>query len=83
MKSMAALTFLIIGTQAGGASDENDTKTFYESSDNDSDKDRDGAAGAAAGAKQKPYVMDMDHRLLLRTCRPLLNSRNAAVSGEG
>ena len=57
--------------------DETDPKTFYESSENDSDKETD--AGALSSSKQKVYVMDMDHRLLLRTCRPLLNSRNAAV----
>ena len=31
---------------------------------------------------RKAYVMDSDHRLLLRTCKPLLNTRNAAVSYE-
>jgi len=25
-------------------------------------------------------MMDSDHRLILRQCKPLLNSRNAAVS---
>uniref|UniRef100_A0A8C6Y4F6 AP-3 complex subunit beta n=1 Tax=Naja naja TaxID=35670 RepID=A0A8C6Y4F6_NAJNA len=30
-------------------------------------------------AKRKPYVMDPDHRLLLRNTKPLLQSRNAAV----
>ena len=30
--------------------------------------------------KKKPYVMDSDHRLLLRVTKPLLQSRNAAVS---
>uniref|UniRef100_A0A671KCR7 AP-3 complex subunit beta n=1 Tax=Sinocyclocheilus anshuiensis TaxID=1608454 RepID=A0A671KCR7_9TELE len=34
---------------------------------------------AAALAKRKPYVMDPDHRLLLRNTKPLLQSRNAAV----
>uniref|UniRef100_A0A6Q2XD81 AP-3 complex subunit beta n=1 Tax=Esox lucius TaxID=8010 RepID=A0A6Q2XD81_ESOLU len=29
--------------------------------------------------KKKPYVMDPDHRLLLRNTKPLLQSRNAAV----
>ncbi|KAJ3595872.1 hypothetical protein NHX12_002284, partial [Muraenolepis orangiensis] len=28
---------------------------------------------------RKPYVMDPDHRLLLRNTKPLLQSRNAAV----
>uniref|UniRef100_A0AAY4DK80 AP-3 complex subunit beta n=1 Tax=Denticeps clupeoides TaxID=299321 RepID=A0AAY4DK80_9TELE len=36
-------------------------------------------AEAAALAKRKPYVMDPDHRLLLRNTKPLLQSRNAAV----
>ena len=30
--------------------------------------------------KKKPYTMDSDHRLLLRNAKPLLQSRNAAVS---
>lgn len=29
--------------------------------------------------KKKPYIMDPDHRLLLRQAKPLLNSRNASV----
>ena len=31
-------------------------------------------------SKKKPYVMDSDHRLLLRNSKPLLQSRSAAVS---
>uniref|UniRef100_A0A665VJN6 AP-3 complex subunit beta n=1 Tax=Echeneis naucrates TaxID=173247 RepID=A0A665VJN6_ECHNA len=38
-----------------------------------------GSAEAMAMAKRKPYVMDPDHRLLLRNTKPLLQSRNAAV----
>uniref|UniRef100_A0A8C7S913 AP-3 complex subunit beta n=1 Tax=Oncorhynchus mykiss TaxID=8022 RepID=A0A8C7S913_ONCMY len=34
---------------------------------------------ATAIVKRKPYVMDPDHRLLLRNTKPLLQSRNAAV----
>ena len=30
--------------------------------------------------KKKPYVMDSDHRMLLRNTKPLLQSRNSAVS---
>lgn len=30
--------------------------------------------------KRKPYIMDNDHRLLLRNAKPLLQSRSAAVS---
>lgn len=29
--------------------------------------------------KKKPYIMDHDHRMLLRNAKPLLQSRNAAV----
>uniref|UniRef100_A0A8C3XZX3 AP-3 complex subunit beta n=1 Tax=Catharus ustulatus TaxID=91951 RepID=A0A8C3XZX3_CATUS len=40
---------------------------------------KDAKAEAAMLAKCKPYVMDPDHRLLLRNTKPLLQSRNAAV----
>ncbi|XP_023207639.1 AP-3 complex subunit beta-2 isoform X2 [Xiphophorus maculatus] len=56
-------------------------KTFY-GSDEDEDEDeeeKEKKAEAAAMAKRKPYVMDPDHRLLLRNTKPLLQSRNAAV----
>lgn len=33
-------------------------------------------------SKKKPYVMDPDHRLLLRVTKPLLQSRNTAVRRE-
>jgi hypothetical protein len=57
--------------------DEVDPKAFYESSEED--------AGEFGSKKpqlnvRKPAIMDSDHRLLLRNARPLLNSRNAAVS---
>ncbi|XP_067446518.1 AP-3 complex subunit beta-2 isoform X6 [Thunnus thynnus] len=56
-------------------------KTFY-GSDEDEDEDeeeKEKKAEAAVMAKRKPYVMDPDHRLLLRNTKPLLQSRNAAV----
>uniref|UniRef100_A0A8B9KQQ0 AP-3 complex subunit beta n=1 Tax=Astyanax mexicanus TaxID=7994 RepID=A0A8B9KQQ0_ASTMX len=53
-------------------------KAFYGSDDEDDD-DEEKKAEAAALAKRKPYVMDPDHRLLLRNTKPLLQSRNAAV----
>uniref|UniRef100_A0A3B4WDP5 AP-3 complex subunit beta n=1 Tax=Seriola lalandi dorsalis TaxID=1841481 RepID=A0A3B4WDP5_SERLL len=56
-------------------------KTFY-GSDEDEDEDeeeKEKKAEVAAMAKRKPYVMDPDHRLLLRNTKPLLQSRNAAV----
>uniref|UniRef100_A0A672J7A1 AP-3 complex subunit beta n=1 Tax=Salarias fasciatus TaxID=181472 RepID=A0A672J7A1_SALFA len=46
-------------------------KTFY-GSDEDEDEDEE-------EKEKKPYVMDPDHRLLLRNTKPLLQSRNAAV----
>lgn len=53
-------------------------KSFYASDDDDEDEEK--KVEAAALAKRKPYVMDPDHRLLLRNTKPLLQSRNAAVS---
>nr|XP_057930791.1 AP-3 complex subunit beta-2 isoform X9 [Doryrhamphus excisus] len=61
--------------------EEGGEKTFY-GSDDDEDEDeeeKEKKAEAAAMAKRKPYVMDPDHRLLLRNTKPLLQSRNAAV----
>ena len=52
--------------------DENNDKTFYDS---DSEEKRD-------QTEAKPYVMDPDHRLLLRNTKPLLQSRNTAVSWQ-
>ncbi|XP_037110722.1 AP-3 complex subunit beta-2 isoform X9 [Syngnathus acus] len=54
-------------------------KTFYGSDGNDDDEEEKDKGEAAALAKRKPYVMDPDHRLLLRNTKPLLQSRNAAV----
>ncbi|KAK2144879.1 hypothetical protein LSH36_722g00029 [Paralvinella palmiformis] len=51
--------------------DENDEKAFY-----DSDEE---VTREANNKTKKAYMMDPDHRLLLRTCKPLLNSRNASV----
>lgn len=50
--------------------EENDEKAFYES-DSEDKKEQTPA---------KAYVMDPDHRLLLRNTKPLLQSRNTAVS---
>uniref|UniRef100_A0A673H2W5 AP-3 complex subunit beta n=1 Tax=Sinocyclocheilus rhinocerous TaxID=307959 RepID=A0A673H2W5_9TELE len=47
--------------------DENGEKTFY-----DSEEER-------RVDQSKPYIMDPDHRLLLRNTKPLLQSRNTAV----
>ncbi|KAF4804558.1 adaptor related protein complex 3 beta 2 subunit [Turdus rufiventris] len=56
--------------------EENTEKAFYGSEEEDA---KDAKAEAAMLAKCKPYVMDPDHRLLLRNTKPLLQSRNAAV----
>uniref|UniRef100_A0A1A7YM68 AP-3 complex subunit beta n=1 Tax=Iconisemion striatum TaxID=60296 RepID=A0A1A7YM68_9TELE len=63
--------------EEGGGAD----KTFYGSDEDEDDveKENENKAEAAALAKRKPYVMDPDHRLLLRNTKPLLQSRNAAV----
>lgn len=68
---------------------DDEEKEEEDEEDEDSDEEgsetegrRNGKAKKKAsgrGAKVKPYVMDTDHRLLLRTCKPLLNSRNSAV----
>ncbi|KAL1253337.1 hypothetical protein QQF64_018030, partial [Cirrhinus molitorella] len=47
--------------------DENSEKAFY-----DSEEER-------RVDQSKPYIMDPDHRLLLRNTKPLLQSRNTAV----
>lgn len=49
------------------ALDENSEKAFYDS---DSERNQ---------TEAKPYIMDPDHRLLLRNTKPLLQSRNTAV----
>ncbi|NXD63330.1 AP3B2 protein, partial [Eolophus roseicapillus] len=56
--------------------EESAEKAFYGSEEEDT---KDPKAEAASLAKRKPYVMDPDHRLLLRNTKPLLQSRNAAV----
>ncbi|XP_077989441.1 AP-3 complex subunit beta-2-like [Glandiceps talaboti] len=53
---------------------EDTPENFYGSED-DSDKE----IKASAVPEKKPYMMDHDHRLLLRNCKPLLQSRNASV----
>ncbi|XP_059917489.1 AP-3 complex subunit beta-2 isoform X1 [Gadus macrocephalus] len=58
--------------------EEGGESTFY-GSDADQDEDEDEDKKEEALSKRKPYVMDPDHRLLLRNTKPLLQSRNAAV----
>ncbi|XP_059190769.1 AP-3 complex subunit beta-2 isoform X2 [Centropristis striata] len=61
--------------------EEGSDKTFYGSDEDEDEEEeeKEKKAEAPAMAKRKPYVMDPDHRLLLRNTKPLLQSRNAAV----
>ena len=55
---------------------------FYEEDEDKSsdEKGSDEEEGKKDTKPKKPhYVMDSDHRLLLKNCKPLLQSRNAAV----
>ncbi|XP_008047559.1 AP-3 complex subunit beta-1 [Carlito syrichta] len=49
---------------------EDNEKNFYESDEEQKEK---------TDKRKKPYIMDPDHRLLIRNTKPLLQSRNAAV----
>ena len=53
----------------------------YESEEEEDEEDKDEENGEE-DKKKKPYIMDPDHRLLLRVTKPLLQSRNTAVSKE-
>ncbi|XP_054612402.1 AP-3 complex subunit beta-1 isoform X2 [Dunckerocampus dactyliophorus] len=69
MLTRYARTQFISPWKEGAVFDENDVKTFYDS---DSEEKR-------CQTDAKPYIMDPDHRLLLRNTKPLLQSRNTAV----
>ncbi|XP_077120108.1 AP-3 complex subunit beta-2 isoform X4 [Ranitomeya variabilis] len=57
--------------------EENPEKAFYGSDDDEGSKEE--KTEPSSVIKRKPYIMDPDHRLLLRNTKPLLQSRNAAV----
>ncbi|XP_073435666.1 AP-3 complex subunit beta-2 isoform X2 [Dendrobates tinctorius] len=57
--------------------EENPEKAFYGSDDDEGSKEE--KTEPFSVIKRKPYIMDPDHRLLLRNTKPLLQSRNAAV----
>ncbi|KAJ7988575.1 hypothetical protein DPEC_G00324980 [Dallia pectoralis] len=69
MLTRYARTQFISPWREDGVFDENSERAFYES---DEEKTRD-------ETDVKPYMMDPDHRLLLRNTKPLLQSRNTAV----
>lgn len=48
-----------------------ESKNFYEDSEKEEEEEKE--------KKEPSYIMDTDHRLLLRQTKPLLNSRNSAV----
>ncbi|CAC5376615.1 AP3B [Mytilus coruscus] len=50
-----------------------ENKSFYEDSEKEEEEEEE------REKKEPTYVMDTDHRLLLRQAKPLLNSRNSAV----
>lgn len=70
VKFSALVWFIVLSVFQGAMFDENNEKTFYDS---DSEEKK----GQMEG---QPYIMDPDHRLLLRNTKPLLQSRNTAVS---
>nr|XP_056721883.1 AP-3 complex subunit beta-2 [Euleptes europaea] len=76
MLTRYARTQFLSPTQNESLLEENAEKAFYGSEEEDSKDDK---AEPASLVKRKPYVMDPDHRLLLRNTKPLLQSRNAAV----
>ena len=59
-----------------------ENEKFYPDSQDSEEDDDDNDEGHDENKtnKNKPYIMDPDHRLLLRVTKPLLQSRNAAVS---
>uniref|UniRef100_A0AAY4EKX2 AP-3 complex subunit beta n=1 Tax=Denticeps clupeoides TaxID=299321 RepID=A0AAY4EKX2_9TELE len=68
MLTRYARTQFISPWKEDGIFDENSEQAFYES-----DEEKLGTP------QSKPYIMDPDHRLLLRNTKPLLQSRNTAV----
>ncbi|KAK2499026.1 LOW QUALITY PROTEIN: hypothetical protein MC885_014662 [Smutsia gigantea] len=59
--------------------EENPEKAFYGSEEDEAKGPGSEEASSAALPARKPYVMDPDHRLLLRNTKPLLQSRSAAA----
>lgn len=66
--------------EEGGSGDKKFYGSEEEEDEEEDEEEKEKRADALAMAKRKPYVMDPDHRLLLRNTKPLLQSRNAAVS---
>nr|KAF6408953.1 adaptor related protein complex 3 subunit beta 2 [Rousettus aegyptiacus] len=79
MLTRYARTQFLSPTQNESLLEENPEKAFYGSEEDEAKGPGSEEAAAATLPTRKPYVMDPDHRLLLRNTKPLLQSRSAAV----
>uniref|UniRef100_A0A8C9BA18 AP-3 complex subunit beta n=1 Tax=Phocoena sinus TaxID=42100 RepID=A0A8C9BA18_PHOSS len=79
MLTRYARTQFLSPTQNESLLEENPEKAFYGSEEDEAKGTGSEAAASTAVPARKPYVMDPDHRLLLRNTKPLLQSRSAAV----
>uniref|UniRef100_A0A8C0KW66 AP-3 complex subunit beta n=1 Tax=Canis lupus dingo TaxID=286419 RepID=A0A8C0KW66_CANLU len=79
MLTRYARTQFLSPTQNESLLEENPEKAFYGSEEDEAKGPGSEEATTAALPARKPYVMDPDHRLLLRNTKPLLQSRSAAV----
>ncbi|KAM5291286.1 AP-3 complex subunit beta-2 isoform 1-T1 [Glossophaga mutica] len=79
MLTRYARTQFLSPTQNESLLEENAEKAFYGSEEDEAKGPGSEEAAASALLARKPYVMDPDHRLLLRNTKPLLQSRSAAV----
>ncbi|XP_068394003.1 AP-3 complex subunit beta-2 isoform X4 [Eschrichtius robustus] len=79
MLTRYARTQFLSPTQNESLLEENPEKAFYGSEEDEAKGPGSEAAASTALPARKPYVMDPDHRLLLRNTKPLLQSRSAAV----
>ncbi|XP_004594651.2 AP-3 complex subunit beta-2 [Ochotona princeps] len=82
MLTRYARTQFLSPTQNESLLEENPEKAFYGSEEDEAKgpgSEEATTTAAAALPTRKPYVMDPDHRLLLRNTKPLLQSRSAAV----
>ncbi|XP_015275055.1 PREDICTED: AP-3 complex subunit beta-1 [Gekko japonicus] len=70
MLTRYARTQFVSPWKEDGVQEEYSEKKFYESDDDQQEKNQ---------KVNKSYSMDLDHRLLIRNTKPLLQSRNAAV----
>ncbi|KAM9090637.1 AP-3 complex subunit beta-2 isoform 4-T4 [Megaptera novaeangliae] len=79
MLTRYARTQFLSPTQNESLLEENPEKAFYGSEEDEAKGPGSEAGASTALPARKPYVMDPDHRLLLRNTKPLLQSRSAAV----